>query len=375
VSRPTLARIDLDALAGNYRAIAAFVGAAPGGRRVIAVVKANAYGHGAVPAARALVEAGAPMLACADVDEAVVLRDAGIHAPILVFGALVGFGDADAFFRYGLTPSISTPEGAAALESASRARGERLACHLKVDTGMNRMGLRDDGLAVAARAVLASPHLAVEAAYTHYATADEPGHPLFAAQQRRFADALAALSALGVRPSWTHAANSAAICAGEDAWGGGVRPGLALYGALQPPAGCALTLRPVLSLVTRVAGLKTLRPGDAVGYGARFTAEAARTLAVLPLGYADGIDRRLEGRGHVLVAGRRAPIVGSVCMDMITADVTGLPVAVGDDAVLIGRQGPEALSVIEVAEAAGTIAYEVLCRVGPRVERIYNRAA
>jgi alanine racemase len=375
VSRPTLARIDLDALADNYRAIAGFVGAARGERRVIAVVKANAYGHGAVPAARALTGAGAPMLACADVDEAVVLREAGMDAPILVFGALVGLGDADAFFRYGLTPSISTPEGASALESAARARGERLVCHLKIDTGMHRMGLPGDRLAATVPAILASPHLAVEAVYTHYATADEPDHQLFEVQQRRFADALAALSDMGVRPSWTHAANSAAVCAGPEAWGGSVRPGLALYGAMSLPAGCPLRLRPVLSLVTRVAGLKTLSTGDAVGYGARFTAAGPRTVAVLPLGYADGVDRRLEGRGQVLVAGRRAPIVGSVCMDMITADVTGLPVAVGDEAVLIGRQGPEALSVTEVAEASGTIAYEVLCRVGPRVERVYNRAA
>ncbi len=375
MSRPSIARIDLDALAANYRAIARFVGAAHGGRRVIAVVKANAYGHGSAPAARALVDEGAPMLACADVDEGIALREAGIRAPILVFGALVGFVDADAFFRYNLTPSISTPEGAAALESAARARGERLVCHLKVDTGMNRMGLRDDVLAAVWPRLHASPHLEIEAVYTHYATADEPGHALFAAQQRRFAAALAALSGLGLRPSWTHAANSAALCAGPDAWGGSVRPGLALYGAMTPPAACGLELQPVLSWSTRIAAVKTLAPGEAVGYGARFTADGPRRVAILPLGYADGLDRRLEGRGEVLVAGRRAPIVGSVCMDMVTADVTGLPVAVGDDVVLVGRQGRESISIVDVAEWSGTIAYEVLCRIGARVERIYNRAA
>lgn len=377
MSRPSVARVDLDALAHNFRAIAAHVArdAPPVPRRVIAVVKANAYGHGAVPVGRALEAAGAAMLACADIDEAIDLRDGGVTCPILVFGALLGLSDLSGIFSHGLTPSVASPTAATALAAAARERGVRIACHLKVDTGMNRMGFRYDNLDRTIPDVAALPNLAIEAVYTHYATADRPDDPGLRLQRDRFESALSRLAAIGVRPAWTHAGNSGAILAGAGTWFGGVRPGLALYGA-TPPAACGgPVLAPVLSLVSRVAAVKGLRPGDAVGYGGRFRAGSPGTIAVVPLGYADGLDRRLEGRGHVLVGGARAPIVGSVCMDMITVDVTGMPVRVGDEVVLIGRQQAEAVTVVEMADTAGTIPYELLCRVGARVERIYNRAA
>lgn len=375
MSRPSVAFIDLDALVHNYRVLAAHVqrDAGAGARRVIAVVKANAYGHGALPAALALERAGADILACADVDEGVALREGGVRCRILVFGSL-SLSDLDGIFTHGLIPSVSTPTAANALQAAARARGARVRYHLKIDTGMNRVGFRHDNLARTAPDVLAAPNLELEAVYTHYATADVPGDPRFESQQRRFAEALQALAGMGARPEWTHAANSAAIFAGPETWFGGVRPGLALYGAMPSGGPGQPALRPVLHLRTRVAALKGIRPGDGVGYGARFVADSPRTVAILPLGYADGIDRRMEGRGHVLVRDRRAPIVGSVCMDMIAADVTGLPAEVGDEVVVVGRQGGEAITIIEVADQVGTIPYELLCRVGPRIERIYNQA-
>ena len=375
--RPTVAYVDRSALQWNLRAIASRLAsrAAETGRRapgVIAVVKANAYGHGAVPAARAFAEAGAAMLACADIEEGVALRESGIEIPILVFGAL-GVSDLAGVFTHRLTPTLSTPSAARALERAAAARGVRLHCHLKIDTGMHRLGFRHDNLRRTLPAVIASPHLAIDAVYTHFATADDPDHPLFAAQQARFERAWAELVGLGLDPGTArHAANSAALLRDERVWLDFVRPGLLLYGVVPPPLANALDLRPALRLVSRVVAVKGLRPGDAVGYGARYVAREPRTIAVVPAGYADGLDVRLAGRGVVLLRGRRAPIVGSVCMDMMTIDVTGLPAEPGDEVVILGSQGGDRLDANEMAAAVGTIPYELLCRVGTRIERVYR---
>jgi len=376
--RSTVAKVDLGALQANFRALQAYLAGDPasagGAPRIIAVVKANAYGHGAEPVARALEAAGAPMLACADIEEAVVLRRAGVTVPVLVFGAL-SVSDLDGLFDFDLTPTISTPSAARAVAAAAARRNVRVGYHLKIDTGMNRLGFRHDNLRRTLPELLASPHLALEAVYTHFATADDPEGPLFAEQRSRFGAALTTVQALGGRPGLVHAANSAATLRDSRVWYGAVRPGLLLYGIVPPPLASTIPLRPVLSLTSRVVAVKGLRPDEGVGYGSRFRASAPATIAVVPAGYADGLDTRLSGRGFVLIRGRRVPIVGAVSMDMLTVDVTGLEVEPGDEVVILGQQGDESWQRIDAREVAaqiGTIPWEVVCRIGTRIERQYS---
>jgi alanine racemase len=385
VTRCTSAHVDLGAIQANYRALASYLsheadlnrraGADAPAPGILAVVKANAYGHGAVRVARALRDAGADWLAVADIEEGIELRESGDRGRILVFGAL-SVSDVAGVFTHDLTPTVSSPGAAQSLGAASRARGTRLRCHLKIDTGMNRLGFRHDNLDRTLPAVLGDPGLEVEAVYTHFATADEPEHPLFDTQRLRFETARAAVARLGGAPRLVHAANSAACLRDSRTWADLVRPGLLLYGVVPPPLAATVPLRPAMTLTSRVVAVKGAREGEGVGYGARHTAAAPETLAVVPAGYADGLDRRLEGRGAVLVRGRRAPIVGAVSMDMLTVDVTGIDgVSTGDEVVLLGTQGEASWQTIDAREMAawiGTIPYEVLCRLGARVARRYD---
>ena len=374
--RPTVARVDLDAIRDNFREIARFVASAdrpaPG---VIAVVKANAYGHGAARVALALEAAGAAMLACADIEEGIVLRQAGVSAPILVFGAL-SVSHLDGIFRHSLTPTISTPSAARALQEAAARHHAKLRCHLKIDTGMNRLGFRHDNLESTLPAIANSPNLAIDAVYTHFATADDPEHPAFGEQRERFDGAMAGLGAMGLGGRLRHAANSAALLRDERVWYDFVRPGLLLYGIVPPPLAATIALRPALSLHSRIVAVKGLRAGEGTGYGLRSVEDRPRTIAVVPAGYADGLDLRLSGRGHMLVRGRRAPIVGSICMDMSMIDVTGTDVAPGDEVTIIGEQsgaeGEGSIGIREMAAAIGTIPYELLCRLGARIQRVYE---
>jgi alanine racemase len=391
VIRPTVARVDLSAIKHNLHALTQFLRtssgvrpqspSAPSGVRphssgataqpgIIAVVKANAYGHGAPQVAIALEEAGVSMLACADIEEAIVLREAGVRAPILVFGAL-SVSDLDGIFRHDLTPTISTPGAARALQAAASRHGVTLRCHLKIDTGMNRLGFRHDNLDRTLPEVTASPNLSVVAVYTHFATADDPEHPLFVEQRTRFESALTVLRSLKIATTVRHAANSAAMLRDERVWYDYVRPGLLLYGVTPPPLMTTLDLRPAMSLHSRIVAVKGIRAGEGSGYGVKPTVSESRTLAVIPAGYADGLDLRLAGRGYMLVRGRRAPVVGSVCMDMAMIDVTGMEVAPGDEVVIVGAQGGESIGVREIAASIGTIPYELLCRVGTRIQRVY----
>jgi len=371
--RPTVARVDLEAIRFNFRAIAAFLAAsattAP--PKIIAVVKANAYGHGAAEVGVALEQAGASMLACADIEEGIVLRRGGVRVPILVFGAL-GVSDLAGVFQHYLTPTISTPSAARALQAAAAHHGSILKCHLKIDSGMNRLGFRHDNLARTLPEVAASPNLSIDGIYTHFATADEPESLAFAEQSTRFEAACTTARSLGLSPRVRHAANSAALLRDERVWLDFVRPGLLLYGIVPPPLAATLPLRPALSLHSRIVHVKGVRPGEGTGYGLRTVVDRPSTLAVVPAGYADGLDRRLAGRGHMLVRGRRVPIVGSVCMDMTTIDVTGMEVSTGDEVVLLGRQDDEMMDVREMAAAIGTIPYELLCRIGARIQRVYQ---
>ena len=373
--RHTVARVDLDALRGNVRAIRALLeqGALASGRpapAIIAVVKANAYGHGAASVGLALEAAGVGMLACADIDEGIVLREAGIAAPILVFGAL-GISDLEGVFSHRLTPTISSPWAGRALADAAAARRTVLGCHVKIDTGMNRLGLRHDNLRGTLQPILEAPSLRVEGLYTHFATADDPESDHFGVQQQHFKAARDVAAALGLRTPFTHAANSAALLRDERVWFDAVRPGLLLYGVVPPPLMATLALEPALSLHSRVVAVKGVRDGEGAGYGQSFRAAGPRTLAVVPAGYADGLDWRLGDRGVVLVRGRRVPIAGRVSMDMLSIDVTGLDVSPGDEVVLLGSQADERIDVREVAATIGTIPWELLCRLGARIQREY----
>ncbi len=386
MTRCTAARVDLAALDQNFRAIGSYLqdeaslnrGAGRGPARppgIIAVVKANAYGHGARRVAKTLEAAGATMLAVADIEEGVDLRASGIRAPILVFGAL-SVSDVDGVFDHNLTPTISSPAAGAALQAAAAKRHTKLAYHLKIDTGMNRLGFRHDNLARTLPALLDSPNLSLDAVHTHFGSADDPGHKLFDEQRTRFEAACRVLDELAAGPRVRHAANSAALLRDSRVWYDFVRPGLLLYGLVPPPLGSNLPLTPVMSLTSRVVAVKGVRVGETIGYGGRFTAGRPVTLAVIPAGYADGLDRRLEGRGVVLIRGRRAPIVGAVSMDMLTVDVTDIDaVGPGDEVVFLGSQGSEPQQTIDAREMAawiGTIPYEILCRLGARVEQKYS---
>lgn len=381
--RCTTARVDLGALESNFKAIDAYLAnesglnrsAGRGGPAIapgtIAVVKANAYGHGARRVAAALETAGATMLAVADIEEGVDLRTSGIRVPILVFGAL-SVSDLDGVFDFDLTPTISSPAAGHALQSGAAKRGATLRYHLKIDTGMNRLGFRHDNLHRTLPELLDSANLALEAVHTHFGTADEPGHTLFEMQRTRFETACRTLDELGAGPRVRHAANSAALLRDSRVWFDFVRPGLLLYGLVPAPLGSTMPLKPVMSLTSRIVAVKGVRVGETVGYGGRFTADRPVTLAVIPAGYADGLDRRLGDHGFVLVRGRRAKIVGAVSMDMLTADVTDIEgVGTGDEVVLLGMQGDKAIDAREMADWIGTIPYEILCRLGSRVERCY----
>ncbi|HEY1303327.1 MAG TPA: alanine racemase [Vicinamibacterales bacterium] len=402
--RSTVAHVDLNALKSNFRAIRAYLatepspstslGASPstslGASRmpgIIAVIKANAYGHGSPRVACALEEAGATMLACADIEEGIVIRQAGVRLPILVFGAL-SVSDLDGLFEYALTPTISTPGAARAVQAAAARHRTTIAYHLKIDTGMNRLGFRHDNLRRTLPELFRSPNLRLDAVYTHFASADDPESPVFGEQRERFEAVWAVVRELatggsedtslqsGVRSIKRHAANSAATLRDSRVWFDAVRPGLLLYGIVPPPLASTIPLEPVMSLTSRVVAVKGLRPGEGVGYGWRYQTTEPRSVAVVPAGYADGLDARLGGRGHVLIRGRRAPIVGAVSMDMITVDVTDHgDVQPGDEVVLLGRQGDESWQRIdarEVAAAIGTIPWEIVCRLGTRVERQYR---
>jgi len=386
--RPTIARVDLGAITSNYRHLVEFLAetsardapredARPrrttGGPGVIAVVKANAYGHGAGQVARALEDAGADLLACADIEEGADLRAAGVRAGILVFGAL-SVSDLDGLFDCGLTPTISTPGAARAVQAAAAKYKRRLRYHLKIDTGMNRLGFRHDHLRASLPELLASRNLECEAVYTHFATADDLELPLFDEQRRRFERALAEVEGMhaAARPWYVHAANSAAMLRDPRVWHDRVRPGLLLYGVVPPPLSSTLPLVPAMTLVSRVVAAKGVRPGESVGYGSQFVATRPATIAIVPAGYADGLDVRLGGRGAVLIRGRRAPVIGAVSMDMLAADVTDCEVSPGDQVVILGSQGRDRIDVSEMARAIGTIPYEVLCRIGSRIERVYN---
>ncbi|MDI3339688.1 MAG: alanine racemase [Sphaerobacter sp.] len=373
----THALIDLDALAGNIAYVRSLV---PAGTELMAVVKGNAYGHGLVPCGRAALAAGAQRLAVARVEEALLLRAAGVAAPILVLGPATP-ALARAAAEAGIALAVGSRAGLRRLLDALGDAPSPLALHLKVDTGMRRFGVEPAEAVALARALAAEPRVRLEGVFTHFATADEPDEGFLREQARRFAAVVHDLAAAGITPPLVHMANSAAILRGVvevPAPGAtlAVRPGLILYG-LNPCPDRALpaAVRPVLRLVTRLGRVFTVPAGDGISYGRTYVAPRPIRCATLPIGYADGLARALSNQGWAVVDGAVCPIRGSVCMDQTVIEVEAAPrAAEGDPALLLsdGRDG--AMTADQVAHLTGTISYEVVSRLAARVPRVYLRA-
>ena len=365
--RPTIAEVSLGALRHNLREAQRVVGARV---QVMAVVKADGYGHGAVAAARAFLEAGAAVLGTSSVAEAVELRRAGIDAPIVVLGGAFPGEEADVA-THDLAAGVWSLDGVRALVAASKGKTARL--HVKVDTGMTRLGLDLPDVRAFGEAVRAMPGVAIEGIYSHFATADAVESAPAQAQIVRFGEAVETLATAGVRPAHVHLANSAAVLSQPTAHFNLVRPGLMLYGcAPAPHLVPRAALRPALRLRTAVAQVRPVPAGRAVGYGGTYVTSRPSVIATLPIGYADGLHRLASNRGWMVVRGARAPIAGRVCMDHVMLDVTDVPgVTAGDDVAVVGAQQGAAVSADELAGWCETIAYEVLTSVGKRVPRVY----
>jgi alanine racemase len=365
IARATYARVDLDVVRSNVRELARR--AHPSA--LWCVVKANGYGHGAVPIARACMEAGAAGLCVALTQEAHELRTGGLDAPILVLSEQP-IVDAASLVEAGITPTLYTFAGVEGFAHAVRAAGctSPYGVHLKVDTGMHRVGSHPDELPALIAAVESTGVLVIDAIFTHLARADEPHELYTAAQLARFRDAV---DGLGYP---THAANSAGVLAHTNAHRSLVRAGIAIYGIAPGPdvADLMADITPALSLHSAVSFVKRTPPGAAFSYGSRITLDRAATVATIPIGYADGVPRRLGlNGGSVLIGGKRRPILGVVTMDQLIVDCGDDDVQVGDEVVLIGRQGDDEITATELADLCGTIAYEIVCAISARVPRRY----
>jgi alanine racemase len=373
--RPTWAEIDLNQLAANFNQIKKRVSSTA---HVMAVVKANAYGHGAIECARRLAGEGADWFGVALPEEAIQLRNAGIAQPIL---CLAGFwlGQAPACIQHKLTSVVYRLDMIEALDHAARDAGVIADVHVKVDTGMGRLGVRFDQLAEFVAALDKFRNVRIDGLMTHLAAADDAAcRPLTLDQIRRFDDALALFREHGYRPTHLHLANSAGIYSHREAWGNLVRPGGVLYGLWRDVLPLSVSdphLKPVMSVYSRIIMLKWVPPGETIGYGCTFEASRRSLIATLPIGYHDGYMRGLSNRAHVIVRGAYAPVVGRVSMDLTLIDVTDVPgVELHDQVTLLGwdRQNPDLrIKAEDLARIAGTLSYEVTCGVGDRVTKVY----
>jgi len=364
------AEINLGALAMNYQALAFGLSA---GVEILAVVKANAYGHGAVPVVRRLAAEGCRSFGVAQVGEGKELRRGKLRGRILIFSHLDRAEIPD-LFREELTPVVDRIEMARAISRAARRRGRKnFPIHLKVDTGMGRLGLIPAEIPRFIRDFRRLKNLRIEGILTHLSEATDP---VFTRSQRReFQKALRLFLDAGYHPFYTHSSNSAAVILRRSGGDNLVRTGLALYGAYPEKrlAKPGLSLKPVLTWKTRIQQIKKIPPGYRVGYGKMFLNRSARAVAILPVGYADGYSRSLSNRGEVLVRGKRAPVIGSVCMDLTMVEVGRIPSArAGDEVTLLGRDGREEIRAEEMAAWAGTIPYEIFTSISGRVSRVYR---
>ncbi|QSX07730.1 alanine racemase [Alkalibacter rhizosphaerae] len=361
--RPTYHEIDLDRLVENFHRIKDHVGE---GVLVMPTVKADAYGHGAIPCARALVEAGAIRLAVAMVDEAVALRQAGIQVPILVLGSTADH-EIPKLLEYGITPTVYQTSFAQKLQEAAR---ESVAVHVKVDTGMNRIGFGYREEADRILEVTAMEKIQVEGVFSHFATSDEEDKTFARLQLERFQNLLKVLEEGGLKNVIRHMANSGAILDLPESHMDLVRPGILLYGMYpsEQVDRSRVKVRPVKRFVTHISHIKTVEAGESVSYGRTFTATAPTKVATLPVGYADGYSRLLSNKAQVMIRGQRHPVIGTICMDQAMVDVTGADqVEVGSEVTLYGDDP----SMEEVARIMGTISYEVTCMNAKRVPKVY----
>ncbi|HXO06317.1 MAG TPA: alanine racemase [Candidatus Sulfotelmatobacter sp.] len=385
--RPVWAEVSLKAILHNLRVIRRHVGAQ---RKILAVVKSNAYGLGAVPISKALQKAGTEWFGVTCANEGIELREAGIRRRILV---LTGFwpGEEKRLMQNQLTPTVTRVDDLRHIERAaksvqtklsgkSRAKSSRVPFHLKINTGMNRLGILPDEIDAFCKALGDCPHIQLEGTYTHFASAEDFTSEQNAAQEQLFRDCLGRMQALGVSSGIVHMANSGAICARPSTWGDMVRPGAILYGyhqSFDPPQKkqevmCAMPLEPCLSLRARIISLREIPAGQAVGYGARFVTSRPSRIAVINAGYADGIVRARTNRGCALLRGRRVPLVGTISMDLTMLDVTDVPDSkLGDVVTIYGKDGQASIEVSEVAREIGTVTSDLLCALGRRVPKFY----
>ncbi len=369
--RATVAEISVSAIKHNIQILRSHV---KSDTKFEAVVKANAYGHGMLEVAKIALEAGAEQLGVAIVEEGVELREAGITAPIHVLGALLA-DCADTVVTYDLIATVFTEDMLQALETEAKRQGKTASVYLKIDTGLNRIGVKGaESLRVLLTMLQGCKNLRLEGMFTHFAVSELPDKTFTAQQCERFEAAAKLAREMGFTPL-LHAANSGATLDMPEGFAYDmVRCGIAMYG-YAPAKNCsdAEKLIPALTWKTKVVFIKEIERGDTVSYGRHYTAQGKRRVATLPLGYGDGFKRCMEGRAHVLINGQRAPVLGVICMDQFVVDVTDIPnVQVGDEAVLLGRQKEACISADEMAAwAAGTISYEVLLSISARVPRVY----
>jgi alanine racemase len=364
--RPTRIVVDLDAIGHNLGAIRARTGVP-----VMAVVKANAYGHGLVPVAKHLESLGVDQLGVAFLEEGIALREAGVRVPILVMGGIFG-PQAAQFIANGLEVTVSSLDKLRQVEDAAQTLGRKAVVHLKIDTGMERIGVHSYSAGPFIEAAVASRWCDVKGVYSHLACADDPASPMTALQVERFAEACAHFDRLGAPMPVRHLANSGGVLHFPETWLDMVRPGIVVYGVLPDPASRAtMALRPALSLLSQVVYFKVVKAGRPVSYGATWAPAADTRVVTVPIGYGDGWPRALSSRGEVLVRGARHPVVGRICMDQFMVDIGHGSAFNEDEVVLVGRQGGEAIAVEDVAAAAGTIPYEILTGLNLRIPRHY----
>lgn len=372
--RPTWAEISLPKLRRNFD----YVRRAAGQRRVMAVVKADAYGHGAVTVARTLALAGADWFGVATVEEALELRAAGVSQPILLLGGLY-MSDPAHLIEYCLTPTLSSTARLDTYSECARRFGKPIEFHLKIDTGMGRLGLPPDRLKAFVNHYRELPGLEMKGLFTHLASAEDLVASQTEDQTLGLNEALRQVRELGIRPEWVHVANSAALAAGWPFPENLVRIGALLYGYCLPlnlPPGRQapepLQVEPILTLKSRVVYLKDVPTGTPLGYGAAFHTRRRSRIATVPVGYADGLSRALSNRGWAIVRGHCARIVGNISMDLTLLDVTDVPgVDIGDEIILLGQDDHCSITALEIADLVGTVPYEILCSIGKRVPRIY----
>ncbi len=378
-TRPTWAEVSLATLRQNFRAAQKHVGP---NVTICAVVKADAYGHGAVECSLALEEEGAQWFGVTSLDEAIPLREVGLKGRILL---MTGFwrGEEEEIVRLGLTPTVWEPWQIESLDrAAARVGVGKHSIHLKVDTGMGRLGTSLDDLPAICELLANSAHLRVEGVSTHLASSEVLDAPSSEEQLKRFEQVKRILREAGLSPAFAHAANTSAAILRREAWNNMVRPGLALYGYYLPfqragrevsGSGWRLNVKPVLSWKTRILAVRQVGPNQPLGYGGTYVTKGQSRIAVLPVGYADGLNRALSAGGRVIVREHYAPIVGRISMDLTLSDVTGIPgVDVGDEVILLGAADGISVDAREHAALADTIPYEILCAISKRVPRRYT---